>query len=239
MKKQLLKRAAQVLILGFLLLVIATVLYFLAAYALGGWTVNQNFKETPDGIRIFVVSNGAHADIVLPREGWQSWIKPDHFLGPDRGRMYLGFGWGHRTVYENVPTWDDLTLGMAFCAAVGIGDVALHVRRLPELKEGKRCKSLLISASQHEKLCAYVQNTFQKAEPEPTGFHYHENDTFYPSKGSYTILNTCNTWAGRGLKQAGIRTAVWTPLPGQVVKSVRPKESSPKADSGDAKLPGG
>ena len=35
---------------------------------------------------------------------------------------------------------------------------------------------------------------------------------FFPARGSYTLLFTCNNWTSRGLKQAGIGTHLWTPL---------------------------
>ena len=40
---------------------------------------------------------------------------------------------------------------------------------------------------------------------------YGKNDAFYDAKGSYSFLDTCNTWSNNGLKAAGQKAALWTP----------------------------
>jgi len=44
------------------------------------------------------------------------------------------------------------------------------------------------------------------------GLGYRDDDLFYQANGSYSFIQTCNTWLGTGLRQAGIKISYWTPL---------------------------
>lgn len=41
---------------------------------------------------------------------------------------------------------------------------------------------------------------------------YTNNDRFYEANGSYNFIKTCNEWVNKGLKSAGIKTAIWSPF---------------------------
>ena len=201
--------------------VLVVVLFFLAVLILGTWEVNSDFRSQPDGVEIFVRTNGAHTDIILPREGLQHLFDPSDFPGPERGQKYLAFGWGHREVYEKVPQWDDLTFRLTLRAGLGVGETALHVSRefRPQLTEN--CKSFRISPAQLRTLQQYMRSSLaldSRGRVEVSETHYHDNDAFYAGRGTYSVFNTCNTWTVRGLKQAGITTCDWTPFPGQVME---------------------
>ena len=49
------------------------------------------------------------------------------------------------------------------------------------------------------------------------GAHYDDNDVFYEANGQYSMVNTCNTWLGDGLRRAGVPMSRWTPLDTLVV----------------------
>ena len=199
------------------------VLFSLAVLILGNWEVNSGFRSQPDGVEVFVRSNGAHTDILLPREGLERLFESSDFPGPEKGQGYLAFGWGHREVYEQVPEWNDLTLRLTLRAAFGLGETALHVSREFRPQTSEKCKSLRISSAQLRALQQYMRNSLaldSQGRSEIGKTHYHDNDVFYQGQGTYTVFNTCNTWTVRGLKQAGITTCVWTPFPGQVMDSL-------------------
>jgi hypothetical protein len=44
------------------------------------------------------------------------------------------------------------------------------------------------------------------------GRGYGPDDIFYEANGGYSFILTCNEWTGRALRQAGVRTGLWTPL---------------------------
>ena len=45
------------------------------------------------------------------------------------------------------------------------------------------------------------------------GYAYSSTDAFFDACGRYHLLNTCNSWAGRALKQAGVRVPWFSPMP--------------------------
>jgi hypothetical protein len=49
-----------------------------------------------------------------------------------------------------------------------------------------------------------------------SGAHYGHNDAFFQANGHYSLLQTCNTWTGAGLRAAGVKVSRWTPLPNLV-----------------------
>jgi hypothetical protein len=45
------------------------------------------------------------------------------------------------------------------------------------------------------------------------GYAYGSTDAFFEADGSYHLLNTCNSWVGRGLRKAGIKVPWMSLLP--------------------------
>ena len=46
-------------------------------------------------------------------------------------------------------------------------------------------------------------------------------DAFYESRGRYSPLFTCNTWANAALRRAGAPCCLWTPFPGPILRHAR------------------
>jgi len=46
-----------------------------------------------------------------------------------------------------------------------------------------------------------------------SGRAYSTTDAFFEANGRYHLLNTCNSWVGRGLKSAGVRVPWLSPMP--------------------------
>ena len=77
--------------------------------------------------------------------------------------------------------------------------------------------SVRISVTQYEQLVEYIKSSFRRTKdgniiiiPDVA---YGFNDAFFEAHGTYNFFNTCNSWIGRTMKYAGIRTAWFTPLP--------------------------
>ena len=69
-------------------------------------TINPEFEQTPNGISIYIVSNGAHLDIVVPvknkQEDWTTFINPSDIHTPKTQKNGFhsdgeikGFIWRH------------------------------------------------------------------------------------------------------------------------------------------------
>lgn len=202
---------------GFILVVI---LYFTFSVVLSLIPVNNDFKETPDGVAIFVMSNGTHIDIALPvktgLKDWGSKIDISKTAGKGVSLNYVAFGWGDKGFYLNTPEWSDLKFSTAFNALFFMGESVMHVTFLRDPRPGDQCKKIFISDEQYLKLVHYIESSFQTDSDgnfvliDYPG--YGRNDFFYEAERRYNLFYTCNSWTNNALKQSNMRSCVWTPF---------------------------
>lgn len=191
--------------------------YISIEYALSHITLNVKPVEQTYAYRIYLKSNGAHTDIVLPIRNsvveWGKFFNPKDTLGKKENFNYISIGWGDKGFYLNTPTWRDLKLKTAIIAAIGVGEAALHITYYDDIKEDELTKSLLITQSQYDSIVKTVKNSLILKENNPiyinTTAQYSQNDAFYEAKGSYSLLHTCNTWTNNTLKEARLKHAFW------------------------------
>jgi uncharacterized protein (TIGR02117 family) len=204
--------------------------------------VNRNFRQTPDGIPIYIVSNGFHTDVVLPIQEAQTgtnWLQELHqpTLTTQFSRyQYVAFGWGNEGFYLG-------SMGHKFpgpkavLGAVFPSRTLMHVdfyRGAP--KAGERVVPLRISAAQYQHLAAFVRNSF--SAPDSLGQYqlrlpkgYSSEDFFFCARGRYSALRTCNDWTNQALKGAGIRAALKAPLAASVLFQARQSKPIVEKDS--------
>ena len=81
---------------------------------------------------------------------------------------------------------------------------------------------MALSEAAYRRLCDFIEGSFQKdasgAFVLVPGKGYGADDNFYEAVGSYHPFNTCNVWTNRGLKDCGVRTALWSPFPQGVLR---------------------
>ncbi|HSI71442.1 MAG TPA: TIGR02117 family protein [Gillisia sp.] len=197
-------------------------LIYMVLVIIGG-IIPVNTKPNTEGpdIKIYLISNGMHTDIVLPMQtymfDWTSLVKPEHTLSKRKNFRYIGFGWGDLGFYANTPEWKDLTLETGFKALFLKTPSAVHATFLNTIVEDEDTKTLYINKEQYKKLVDYIKNTFEYDKPggetsPVAGLHYSYNDAFYRARGSLHLFNTCNTWVNTGLKEAGLKACLWTPF---------------------------
>jgi uncharacterized protein (TIGR02117 family) len=203
-------------------------LYLLTAWIAGRIPLNRDFQPDPDGIPVYLVSNGAHVDVVIPVSG-------DCACGPARApiaailqqtfdlRMprerwhWLAVGWGDAAFMLTVPTWSDLTPGIALRAVTGLDDSVLRISTYGEPRLGPRVRRLQLTPFQYQRLLAYMYASLRAPLQEKTSGMAGPEDRFYLSRDRYSLFNSCNEWVSKGLAQAGIRTALWSPFEGALL----------------------
>lgn len=176
--------------------------------------------DGPAGHRILVVSNPIHTDIAIPLDGdvrarfaplVQAGIKADL---PDV--RYLVFGWGSRAFYIETPTWAELKKG-PLLSALTLDQSVMHVSVAGDLEEmGFPVRSFTLSDAEFERLLDFVETSFASGEQGPIAIadaSYGEYDVFFEANGRFTALLGCNTWTAAALREAGLRTGWWNPLP--------------------------
>lgn len=220
------KRTIKAILLGGEVILFFLLVYFACVLFLSDLTYNSDFKQCDrNSVEIFVRSNGVHTDIILPakndQKDWRTFVHPSDAVQGDVSSKYIAFGWGDKGFYLNTPKWSDLKFSTAFKAAFFLSTTAMHVGFYSSISENDLCKRICISKESYARLIRYVESGFELKENLPqriTGAHYGNNDLFYEGSGTYSLFCTCNTWANGGLKEAGIRSCVWTIFSGPILK---------------------
>jgi uncharacterized protein (TIGR02117 family) len=202
-------------------------LYALAAIAvlllIGTLAPRPLFADPESGLanrRILVISNPIHTDIAIPLDPdvlarfeplVRAGIKADLL-----GARFLVFGWGSRAFYIETPTWADLK-ARPLLSALTLDASVMHVGVLGMIDEPQpSVRSFNVTEAEFERLLDFVESSFQ---PGPNGpiwiadSSYGELDGFFEANGRFTAVLGCNTWAARALRQAGLQTGWWNPLP--------------------------
>jgi uncharacterized protein (TIGR02117 family) len=170
-------------------------------------------------IRIYVVSNGIHSELVLPRRtttiDWTRYFPLDAFAAPPPEPAYVALGWGERAFYLDTPRWSDVTLASALRALVGRNRSVLHVTYADSLAWFPEVYAISLAEPQYARLTSYVLETLRMragSGARVPGRSYGDADAFFEANGTYNLFRTCNTWVGRGLRRAGVRVSRWTPF---------------------------
>ncbi|OEZ31307.1 TIGR02117 family protein [Variovorax boronicumulans] len=208
-------------------LLLAITLYVAVACALVFWPANAKPPAEPATVEAWVLSNGVHTDLVFPvRSATVDWLQLfplSDFKAPPPDAEFVAIGWGDREFYLHTPTWGDLTAARAFGALSGGNRSLLHVTYLQRAQLRRGAYKLPLSQAQYAQLVAYVRATLPSGRATPiAGAHYASDDAFYEARGSYHLFETCNTWTGRGLRQAGVTVSRWTPFDFNVTWHLQP-----------------
>ena len=180
------------------------------------------FDADPGGARqrILLLSNPIHTDIAVPiteetrhRFGF---LGADGVLLDAEGARYLVFGRGGRAFYLETPTWADLKAlpllrGLTLDAAVMHVDIAGRIS-----EDHPAVLGFDVEQAAFDRMLDFIRDSFADGEGGPMpipGYSYGPYDRFYEADGMFTALLGCNTWTARALRQAGLRTGWWNPLP--------------------------
>ena len=202
-------------------LIAAPLLTFACATALLGFlTVNGDRVQPASGVRIHVVSNGVHTDLLLPRDAagvdWRLEFPVGDFRAAAPDAAYLGFGWGDRDFYMETRSWADVRPGLVWRALTGDGPTALKVGNYREPTPGDQVATQLLSEQEYHRLVAYLRRSLvRRGDGTPLlypGSGYGDHDAFYAANGRYSLLKTCNEWLAEGLRETGVTTPVWSPF---------------------------
>jgi uncharacterized protein (TIGR02117 family) len=196
-------------------------LYLLLSEVSEHITVNNEYVTPKEGIELFIVSNGVHADICIPlmkgNELWRKYFDVAQFKTLKKQPQYISFGWGDKGFYLETPTWADLTLETAITAAFLPSATALHVSYVNTKPiPSENVKSFIVTTATFQKIQnyigSYVQLKSNQSQLIDCCRYPDVHDNFYEANGKYHLFRTCNVWTNDVLKDAGIKTAIWTPF---------------------------
>ena len=178
--------------------------------------------------RIYLLSNPIHTDIAIPLDAnvlarFAGLMKTGIQADLPAAR-YLIFGWGGRAFYIGTPTWGDLRPIPLF-KGLTLDHSVMHVDLSASLQEPQPwLTGFDVSAGEFERLLDFIQSSFQSGPEGPIRIvdaSYGQYDGFYEANGYFNALGGCNTWTAAALREAGLRTGWWNPLPQSLALSVR------------------
>jgi uncharacterized protein (TIGR02117 family) len=210
-----------------------TFLLYMSVLLVGLIPVNNGFVPSKQGVRIFLVSNAVHADVIVPvlteTVDWRDRFSDTRFVGDASFENHVAFGWGDKGFFLETETWHDLKISTAAKALLLPSSSCLHVAfTRPEYHANR--VAVTISYEQYARLVSFIESSFlTNAEGEPVqirGYAYSSTDAFFEAHGRYHLFNTCNSWVGRALRHAGVRTPWLTPLPKSPMLYIESEEFS-------------
>jgi uncharacterized protein (TIGR02117 family) len=196
--------------------------------------VNKQFRQTPGGVPIFVMSNGFHSDVVVPlheprtQTDWLQKLGQPAWTNQFAHYQFMAFGWGSEGFFLDSYGGHFPRLSTTLRAALP-GKSLMHVGFYPAPPTaGSRVIPLLISEAQYQKLVELITHSFQLDSVGHFSLRnsagYTSHDFFFRANGHYHLLRTCNDWTNRTLGRAGIRAAWKAPLAASVLYQVQKAE---------------
>ena len=183
---------------------------------------------TAVGERILILSGPIHTDIAIPLNdetrarfdfAGEAGVPLDH---PEA--RWVIFGWGGRSFYLETPTWSDLK-PMPVFKALTVDRSVMHVDIAgPIVEPQPSVASVDLDRAAFERLMTFISESFARHEGAVVpveGFSYGYADRFFEAEGPFNVLFGCNTWTARALREAGLQTGLWNPLPSTLGLSLR------------------
>lgn len=177
---------------------------------------------------ILVLSNPIHTDIAIALDDNSrarfSFLEEAGLPLAHPDARWILFGWGGRAFYLETPTWADLKPLPVF-KALTVDSAVMHVAIVGDIAPlDPSVARLKVSDAGFEQLQAFVADSFvtgddgsQRVIPKAG---YGMNDRFFEAKGTFNALFGCNTWTARALREAGLRTGLWNPVPKTLLLSL-------------------
>jgi uncharacterized protein (TIGR02117 family) len=131
----------------------------------------------------------------------------------DPNARWIAFGSGEERVYLNTPTWWDITPRTVWSALTG-GRRVMHVEYVANPMYAAR--QVRLTPEEYRRLWAAIRADFAldaRGQPQRLAHPgYGPSDAFYRAVGKESALRTCNTWAAKWLRLAGVKTSLWPPF---------------------------
>ena len=217
-----------------LIAILAIPAFYLAAALVGSLVpVNAGWREPDQGIKVYLVDNGTHADLILPvRAAGLDWapLVPRSDMADARPDMeWIAFGAGERRVYLDTPTWADISLRTLWAATTG-GERVMHVEYTSDPSYAAR--TIRVTPEQYRRLWAAIRAEFRlDGRGRPVRIDhpgYGPRDAFYEGIGRASALSTCNNWIAGRLRLAGVKTSLWAPFAQGLLWRYREADPSPR-----------
>ena len=210
----LIKKSVQLILLLFLSIII----YIIFSFFLLLFTSNKIC--TDESKTIYIYHDTAHTEIIIPLNYFSD-ADRKYFSTLINGQNYgyLAFSYGDKEFMMKIPTWDDKKFDIAFKSLFTNTPALIRVGHYGGVNKESSIK-IELSKLCLEKLQKSILSSFSQKNSKFQRHldHYKHPKIFYfQAKKSYNLFNTCNTWTGDRLRDAGLKASYHTPFAQQVI----------------------
>lgn len=178
--------------------------------------------------QILLLSNPIHTDIAIPLDDALrtrfAFLIEAGIPVDNPGAKYLVVGWGGRSFYLETPHWADIKPLPVF-RALTVDRSVMHVSVAGTIRQDDPgVTRLSVSDAGENRMLDFILASFALQDDKPAlipGARYGRDDAFYEANGVFNALMGCNTWTARALREAGLRTGMWNPVPQTLALSIR------------------
>lgn len=169
--------------------------------------------NAPKTHQVLLIAGPIHYDFLLP---WTphtqtAFAAPGVTPQVQSDTEHLIVGWGARTFYTTVGGYADVSAMAVYRGITGDASV-MRVDSIGPLRPNLNLRAIQMTDAQYERFVTAIADSFATTIPlAENGFT--ATDRFYPAKGRFHIVRTCNVWISDMLRAAGVRFGFWTPLP--------------------------
>lgn len=169
---------------------------------------------------VLVFTNPIHTDIAIPIDSEVlerfAFLRDNGMQVDLPAARYIVFGWGSKTFYIGTPTWSELKPGPVF-AAFTLDSSVMHVDLAGDIALPQPTVNRYdVSEQGFDALLGFIEASFTRGPNGPQiipGVAYGAFDAFFEANGKFNAFAGCNTWTAAALREAGLTTGWWNPLP--------------------------
>ena len=156
---------------------------------------------------IFVVSNGWHTAIVVPRaELAATGLLPE--VDQYSAAAFLEIGWGDRVYYPARNKTLGMTLSAVFIRTPAVMHLAGRPRAPGRTDTDSEVMRVALTEDGFRHLVRAIAGEFERLEgasAKPVSPGLYSDSHFYNARGTFHLFNTCNNWTARMLRAGGVR----------------------------------
>lgn len=172
---------------------------------------------------VYLMHRGLHTGVVVRAADVPSWAWPEHLAFPDAD--YIEVGWGDSQGYR-FPWTAGIVCRAMFYSQGSVLLIHAFTNTVTAEYSGiaKEIIAVQLSPRGFDRMCDYIGATYALDPsnlPIPMPAPY-SRDEFFLARGHYSMVNNCNNWTARALREAGCPiSARWSLLPGIVMRQTR------------------
>lgn len=210
----------------------ATIVMIAAAALVAGTLLPRPLFATAVGgeirtLRILVLSSPIHTDIAVPVDEVKgadfAFLKDAKLPLDNPNARWVLFGWGGKAFYVATPALTDIRVG-PLLKSFTLDSSVMHIQVAGTIDEQRPgIATFPVSQEAVRRLLAFARSSFAQKDGAPIhleGTGYGPDDTFFEALGSFNALIGCNTWTAAALREVGLRTGWWNPLPQTLLVSL-------------------